>query len=140
MPVDIKDQTIDIVKRMGLFEQIKAKRIGVKKWEFKNADNVTEKSLVMENLLDNQFEIERNTLLNLLFDSIKADVQFIFNNSIIALNETKESIEVAFKDGSQQTYDLVFFTIFAIRNNKRKLYGNKCKEWVGELPNYKTNY
>ncbi|MCF0065594.1 hypothetical protein MUK70_10960 [Dyadobacter chenwenxiniae] len=34
-PADIKDQTVDIVKRMGLFQQIKANRISLERWEFK---------------------------------------------------------------------------------------------------------
>ncbi|TWF40584.1 2-polyprenyl-6-methoxyphenol hydroxylase-like FAD-dependent oxidoreductase [Chitinophaga polysaccharea] len=106
-PVDIKGQTIDIVKRMGLFEQIKANRIGPEKWEFKNAGNVTEYSVLLEKLPDNEFEIERDLLLNMLFDLVKKDVEFVFNNSITALNETKDNIEVTFKDSSLQVYDLV---------------------------------
>lgn len=111
-PVDIKDSTVDIVKRIGLFEQIKANRLGVEKWEFKNAEDVTGYSMLLkkpdEEMPDDEFEIERNTLLNMLFDAVKNDVEFIFNNSIIALNETKDIISVDFKDGSQKEYDLVF--------------------------------
>src|SRR5215213_7670059 len=76
-PVDIKDSTVDIVKRMGLFEQIKANRLGLEKWEFKNADDVTEHTILLKELPDNEFEIERDVLLNMLFDLIKNDVNFI---------------------------------------------------------------
>lgn len=106
-PVDIKDSTVDIVKRMGLFEQIKANRLHLKKWDFKNADDITESSILLDELPDNGFEIERDTLLNMLFDTIKSDVDFKFNNSITALNETEEHIEATFKDGTKQNYDLV---------------------------------
>ncbi|TYR30820.1 hypothetical protein FXV77_21585 [Sphingobacterium phlebotomi] len=82
-PVDIKNQTVDIVNRMGLLEQIKANRIGPAKWEFKNADDVTQYAVSVEKLPDDEFEIERNILLNMLFDLIKDDVEFIFNNSIL---------------------------------------------------------
>nr|WP_068888650.1 FAD-dependent monooxygenase [Pedobacter panaciterrae] len=110
-PVDIKEGTVDIVKRMGLFEQIKANRLNLQLSEFKNADDVTESARVLrqpgEEMPDYEFEIEQDTLLNMLFDTVKNDVEFIFNNSIIALNETKDNIEVTFKDGSKDTYDLV---------------------------------
>lgn len=107
-PADIKGNTVDIVKRMGLFEQIKANRIGPEKWEFKNSGDVNGYSVLLGELTENEFEIERDLLLNMLFDLIKNDVEFVFNNSIDALNETKDNIEVSFKDGSRQVYDLVF--------------------------------
>jgi 2-polyprenyl-6-methoxyphenol hydroxylase-like FAD-dependent oxidoreductase len=134
-PVDIKDQTIDIVKRMGLFEQIKSHRIGPEKWEFKNADDVTEHSVSLEKLPDNEFEIERDLLLNMLFDVIKNDIEFVFNNSIVALNETKDSIQVLFKDGSQKNYDLVF-GCDGIHSSVRKIWFGKETEYAHFLGQY----
>lgn len=111
-PVDIKGDTVNIVKRMGLFEQIKANRLRLEVTEFKNADDVTESSTVMiqpgEEQADDEFEIERDILLNLLYDRVKDDTEFIFNNSITAMNETGNHIEVTFKDGSKDVYALVF--------------------------------
>jgi len=107
-PVDIKDRTVDIVKRMGLFKQIKAQRIGPEKWEFKNADDVSENTVLLEKLPDDEFEIERDTLLNMLFDLIKNEVNFIFNNSINSLTETEDFVEVGFKDDSKNQFHLVF--------------------------------
>lgn len=107
-PVDIKDETIDIVKRMGLFEQIKAHRIGPEKWEFKNADDISEKIVLLEKPSDNEFEIERDILLNLLFDLIKNEVDFIFNNSITTLDKKEDGVEVGFKNGTKNQYDLVY--------------------------------
>jgi 2-polyprenyl-6-methoxyphenol hydroxylase-like FAD-dependent oxidoreductase len=107
-PVDIKDQTVDIVKRMGLFEQIKANRVGPEKWEFKNADDVTEHLVVLDKLPDNEFEIERDLLLHMLYNLIKDEVHFIFNNSITALHEKEDHIEVTFKDGTRHSFALLF--------------------------------
>jgi 2-polyprenyl-6-methoxyphenol hydroxylase-like FAD-dependent oxidoreductase len=134
-PVDIKDSTIDIVKRMGLFEQIKANRVGPEKWEFKNSNDVTEHMVALEKLPDNEFEIERDLLLNMLFDLIKNDVQFVFNNSIVALNETKDNIEVTFKNGSQQVYDLVFGCDGIHSSVRRIWFGNEA-EYVRFLGQY----
>ncbi|MES2828022.1 MAG: FAD-dependent monooxygenase [Bacteroidota bacterium] len=111
-PVDIKDATVDIVRRMGLFEQIKANRLNVELWEFKNTDDVTESSMLLrqpgEGLPDDEFEIERDTLLNILFDTVKNNVEFIFNNSVTGLDETENNVQVTLKDGQQRNYDLVF--------------------------------
>src|SRR6201999_3368611 len=45
--VDIRGNTVDIVKRMGIFEQIKANRLSLQRSELKNADDVTERTLVL---------------------------------------------------------------------------------------------
>ena len=89
-PVDIKGITVDIVKRMGLFEQIKANRVGPEKWEFKNTDDVSKHTILLENSPENEFEIERDVLLNMQFDLVKNDVDFVFNNSITDLQEKEE--------------------------------------------------
>lgn len=111
-PVDIKGSTVEIVKRMGLFEEIKKMRIGPEKWEFKNANDQTGFSFVLrqpgEELPNDEFEIERDSLLHMMYDQIKTDAELKFNNSITALNETQDNIEVFFKDGSKDDYAYVF--------------------------------
>ena len=96
---------------MGLFDHIKANRLTLERWEFKNAEDVTERSTVFfnegEERPDNEFEIERGIFMKLLFDTVKNDVELMFNNRIIALDETADAIHVTFKDGAQRTFDLV---------------------------------
>jgi len=83
-PVNIRENTVDIVKRMGLFEQIKAKRLNLELWEFKNANDVTESSMLLrqegEPLPDDDFEIERDVLLNMMFDLVKMMLNSFFNH------------------------------------------------------------
>uniref|UniRef100_F4C2Q2 Monooxygenase FAD-binding protein n=1 Tax=Sphingobacterium sp. (strain 21) TaxID=743722 RepID=F4C2Q2_SPHS2 len=130
-PVDIKDRTVGIVKRMGLFEQIKANRIGPEKWEFKNANDITGHMEIFrkpsEELPDDEFEIERDVLLHMLFDTIKNDVDFVFNNSIVSLREMGNYMEVTFKDGSQDQFAFVF-GCDGIHSAVRKIwFGNESK-------------
>ncbi|MBL4676963.1 MAG: FAD-dependent monooxygenase [Mucilaginibacter sp.] len=111
-PVNILGQTIDIVKRMGLFDQIKANNITMQVMEFKNDDDVTEsRYLTQENRQEvdqEEYEIERDGLLQMLYDAVKDDVTFIFSDSITAMQETENGIQVGFKNGSHQEFDLVF--------------------------------
>lgn len=138
-PVDIKGQTIDIIKRMGLFEQIKALKVGPEKWEFKNADDQTGFSLVLrqpgEEFPDYEFEIERDTLLNMLFELIKDDVKFVFGNSIASLHEAEDNIEVTFKDGSKDQYEFVF-GCDGIHSAVRKLWFGSESEYAKFLGQY----
>lgn len=107
-PVNIRENTIDIVKRMGLLEQIRANQIHMELTEFKNADDVTEQSEVREPLADDEYEIERDVLLNLMFEAVKDEVQFLFDDSIVSLIDQGDRVEVTFKSGQQRSYDLVF--------------------------------
>jgi 2-polyprenyl-6-methoxyphenol hydroxylase-like FAD-dependent oxidoreductase len=108
-PVNILGNTIDIVKRMGIFDQILANRITMEVMEFKNADDVTERSVVHQHdHAEEEYEIERDVLLHIMFEAVKDDVTFIFGDSITSLKEDDNGIDVTFKGGPKSSYDLVF--------------------------------
>jgi 2-polyprenyl-6-methoxyphenol hydroxylase-like FAD-dependent oxidoreductase len=83
----------------------------VEKIEFKNADDVTEGSILLtsegEELPDDEIEIERDKFISIIVDDLKDDVDFMFNNSITALTETNDAIQVTFKNGLERLFDLV---------------------------------
>jgi 2-polyprenyl-6-methoxyphenol hydroxylase-like FAD-dependent oxidoreductase len=110
--VDIKGNTVDIVRRMGVFDQIRSNRLSLQRWEMKNEHDVTERSLVLrgegEAPSDDAFEIERTVLLNMLFDAVKDHIEVVFDDSITDLSETKDCIEATFAKGARRTFDLVF--------------------------------
>lgn len=129
--IDIKGLASDISKRMGVFEQLKANRLNVEKIEFKNADDISEGSIVLNEdpeSSDDDIEIERDQFMNILFDGLKNEVEFVFNNNIIALNETKDDIQVSFKNGMQRAFDLVL-GCDGIHSGVRKI-------WFGDETEY----
>lgn len=130
--VDIRGNAAGVVKRMGIFEQLKANRLHVELIEFKNEADVTEGSISLHNygaeLPDDDIEIERDIFIGILFDSLKNDVEFIFNNSITALNETVDGMQVAFKNGPHQNFGLVL-GCDGIHSGVRRI-------WFGEEAEY----
>ena len=111
-PVNIQDRTIDIVKRMGLLDQIREQALKMEVMEFKNADDVTARSSLRQQPVGNdahdEYEIERDELLDLLFDAVKDNVEFIFGDSIQSLVDETEQVAVSFRGGVQRSFDLVF--------------------------------
>lgn len=110
-PVNIMEKTIDIVKRMGLFEQIRLNKLNMETIAFMNSDDVAERLDFIQKgqeQAEAEYEIERDVLLNILFDAVKDDVEFIFDNSIIFMKEEGNSVDVSFKAGPQKSFDLVF--------------------------------
>ena len=113
--INIQGDALTVAKRMGIYDQLKANRLTLEAWEFKNADDVTEGSMLMQNegtpLPDEateDIEIERDRLMAILVNAVKKDVDFRFNDSITALTETEDAIQVTFKSGSPEAFDLVF--------------------------------
>lgn len=127
-PVNILGKTIDIVKRMGIFDQIESNKLTMESMEFKNADDLTERleytQKKQEDCGEAEYEVERDVLLRILYEVVKDDAVFIFGDSIIGLKETADHIEVSFKKGAQQTFDLVF--------GCDGIHSGVRKHWFGE--------
>jgi 2-polyprenyl-6-methoxyphenol hydroxylase-like FAD-dependent oxidoreductase len=130
--VNIGGNTIDVVKRMGLFEQLRANRMNLLRWEFKNADDVTERVLTLraadEPPAEDAFEIERDVLLNLLLEAVRGRCEFVFGDKIVGLSETRGGVDVAFERGAPRTFDLVV-GCDGVHSSVRKL-------WFGEEARY----
>ena len=109
--VDIKGGTVDIARRMGLLEGIRANRLSLRRWEFRNARDEVERALVLrgegEPPSETELEIERTVLLNMLFDAVKADAEIVFDDSLTGLREAKGGVEATFVKRAPATFDLV---------------------------------
>jgi 2-polyprenyl-6-methoxyphenol hydroxylase-like FAD-dependent oxidoreductase len=103
-PVNILDNTIDIVKRMGLFDQIVSNQLHMELMEFKNSNDETERSDIHKK--NEEYEIERDILLDMLHKAIVDDVEFIYDDSITALSENVEGVTVTFKYQKSRQFDL----------------------------------
>lgn len=133
--INIQGDALASAKRMGIFAQLKAHRLNLERWEFKNADDVTEGSMMMqpegEPLADDaieDIEIERAKLVAILVDAVKNEVEFMFGNSISAFSETAGAIQVTFKNGPSRAFDLIFGCDGA-HSGVRKI-------WFGNGPEY----
>jgi 2-polyprenyl-6-methoxyphenol hydroxylase-like FAD-dependent oxidoreductase len=138
-PVNILGDTIGIVKRMGLFDQILANKITMEVMELRNADDIVEvRDLVQKRQADRgevEYEIERDLLLHLLYEAVQDDVTFIFGDSITGLEERNNLMKVTFKNAPVQTYDLIF-GCDGIHSAVRKLWFGHEHEYSFFLQTY----
>lgn len=111
-PVDIKERTVDIVKRMGLLERIQACSLKPKAIDFLDVNGSLMAKLPAKASdgqdSDPEYEIERDSLLRMLFEAVEDDVDFLFDDSIAHLVETADEVSVTFKSGTQRSFSLVF--------------------------------
>ena len=107
--IDIRGIAADIVKKMGIYDDIYAKRTSLLSKRYVDADGQTlseehgEKSSFREG---NDVEIVRGELVNILLQAVP-DVPCHFHKEIISLTQKDQFVEVTFKDGHIERYDLV---------------------------------
>ncbi|MBI3223473.1 MAG: FAD-dependent monooxygenase [Mycolicibacterium cosmeticum] len=110
--VNIQDGCVDVVRDMGLLEEIRANRLSVQRFEFKNVDDVTERVMTIrepgEPPSEADIEVERDVLLNLLVGTIEGDVEMVFGDSVTSLREVPGGMEATFARAAPRTFDLVF--------------------------------
>lgn len=137
--VDIRGNTVDIVRRMGILEQIRANRLSLRRWEFKDAHDRTQRTMELrapgEPPSDDEFEIERDVLVNLLFDTVRERCEVVFGNSITALRETGDGIEAKFSAGAQRTFGLVL-GCDGVNSGVRRLWFGEAREYLHYLQQY----
>ena len=126
--VDLKGDAIAVVKRMGLYDQLKKHRLHCDLIEFKDAAGQTQHSFPLPDGEADEIEIERDAFVEVLFTDLKPKVTFLFNNSITALHETQEGVVAQLANGPTRSFQLVL-GCDGVHSNVRKL-------WFGEEARY----
>ena len=144
--IDIRGIAVDIVKKMGIYDDIYAKRTSLLSKRYVDADGQTlseehgEKASFRE---DNDVEIVRGELVNILLQAIP-DVPCHFHKEIISLTQKDQFVEVTFKDGQIERYDLVMAADGLHSSTRKMTFSNEdCQLFnlgsyisIFSIPNY----
>ena len=123
-PVDIKDGTIDTVRRMGLLDAVRAKSLPPRRLEFKTAGDATEAVLPGQPVASvEQYEIHRDDLLDIMFGASAHDVDVVFDCSGERLAASADGGTAWFADGSRQDFALVFGCDGSRSKTRRLVFG-----------------
>ncbi len=128
-PVDIKGRTVEIVRRMGLLERIQASSLKAKPVEFLDAGGGSIVTMPArsdaEQALEPEYEIERDALLQMMFEAVEGEVEFLFGESIASLEDAGEEVAVRFRSGEERTFSLVFGCDGHHSNVRRMCFGEE---------------
>lgn len=141
--VNIRGTTIDVVKRMGIFEEIRANRLSLKRWDFKTADDRTARSLVLraegEPPPDDDYEIERDVLMCILLDAVRGRCELRFGDRVVGLREADggetDRVDVAFRAAAGRAFDLVLGCDGTHSGVRRLWFGDESR-YVHDLGQY----
>jgi 2-polyprenyl-6-methoxyphenol hydroxylase-like FAD-dependent oxidoreductase len=110
-PIDIRGTALDVVRRMGVEQQLREAHISSRQITFLNGDGSTITSLRPEfmsgGVEGRDLEIRRGDLAKVLHDAVRDDVEFLFGDSIAALDEHESGVDVSLNGGGRRTFDLV---------------------------------
>ncbi|MGI5401269.1 FAD-dependent monooxygenase [Streptomyces sp. CA-135486] len=110
--VDIRGVALDVVDRMGLLEQAREVRTRMRGMSILDPDGneigrSTEATFSSGRLDSADIELLREDLVRLLHEHTRHDVEYLFGDSVTALNQDADGVRVHFAHGPSRTFDLV---------------------------------
>ncbi|KAI0839121.1 putative monooxygenase [Hypoxylon sp. FL0890] len=113
--IDLREQGIQVVKRMGLVETIRSKTVDEPGFALVDAQNKA-KAIIHANKsgkgaqsFSSEFEIMRGDLVRILYDETKVaeNVEYVFGKTVERFEQDENRVLVYFSDGSSDTYDIL---------------------------------
>ncbi|TVY31494.1 Uncharacterized protein LSUB1_G008590, partial [Lachnellula subtilissima] len=111
--IDVRDTARDVIKRMGIFDIMRAKSSQEEGIMFVDSNNRPYAEFGVDDSGEGDsmtcdIEILRGELAKILFDVTKDDVEYIFGDMVESLQETEKEIVVGFANGTpERAFDLV---------------------------------
>ncbi|MCP3732817.1 FAD-dependent monooxygenase [Sphingomonas sp. MG17] len=108
--VDVRDQAIEVVERMGLMGVVRGRSVDDIGANFVNARNRVIGSLDLQAIQQEgggAAEIRRGELAQLLYENTLDRVEYIFGNAISGIEQDETGVDITFEHGPPRRFDLV---------------------------------
>ncbi|MFD6443538.1 FAD-dependent monooxygenase [Promicromonospora sp. NPDC060204] len=110
-PIDVRGTAIEVVRRMGILPALQVAHIDTGRFTFLDADGGEVAALhpyaVAGSIAGQDLEVGRGDLTAALYETVRDDVEFVFDDSIDTLDQHERGVDVTFRSGGQRTFDVV---------------------------------
>ncbi|MEU7479591.1 FAD-dependent monooxygenase [Lentzea sp. NPDC042327] len=110
-PIDIRGTALGVVERMGLLPRLREAHVDTRRITFLDAGGERVASIRPETITGGDdhrdLEVRRGDLAEILYEVVRDDVEFLFDNSVVAMDDHDGGVDVTFRSGLQRTYDHV---------------------------------
>ncbi|HEU5376647.1 MAG TPA: FAD-dependent monooxygenase [Ktedonobacteraceae bacterium] len=126
--VDIRGVAIDVAERMGILDDIRQASTNMRGATFVNSANkpiATLPANFLEGRTDRDDEIMRSDLARILYARTSQSVEYLFGDSITAMVQDNDGVNVTFERGTPHTFDLVVGADGLHSNVRRLAFGDE---------------
>ncbi len=111
-PIDVRGTALEVVRRMGILPRLQDAHIDLRRLTFLDRDGSEVASVsphtVTGGVAGRDLEVRRAELADALHTAVRDDVEFMFNDSIDALDQSSgHGVDVTFRGGGSRTFDMV---------------------------------
>ncbi|MET8995625.1 FAD-dependent monooxygenase [Amycolatopsis sp. NPDC004169] len=110
-PIDIRGTALTAVERMGILPALQDLHISTRRLTFLDGDGGEIVALAPEAVVGGDggedLEIRRGDLIRTLYDLVRDDVEVRFDDTVETLTDAAEGVDVTFRSGHRDRYDLV---------------------------------
>lgn len=109
-PIDVRGDAIAVTKKMGLLDEIRARRLRMSEdGVFVDADGTVLAPLPTAETSDSDDDVEiaREDLATLLAEALSANATVLFRDSVDTLTDDGAGVDVRFTSGRAERYDLI---------------------------------
>ncbi|QIB65050.1 FAD-dependent monooxygenase [Kineobactrum salinum] len=109
--IDIRGPAVDVVERMGILPPLREAHIRTRKFTFLSPSGRKVGSIKPVDLMGAEegrdIELPRGHLTSLLYDLTRDKVKYIFGDCICSISDGDSGVDVEFKSGSKERFDVV---------------------------------
>ncbi|MFE7639551.1 FAD-dependent monooxygenase [Kitasatospora sp. NPDC057518] len=125
--IDVRGPAREVVERMGLLPRLRAAHVDSQRITFVDSVGRAVGSLRPEQLTGgaagHDLEVRRGDLADALQEPLRGRVEFLFEDSIAALEDDGEAVHVRFDSGARRNFDLVVGADGLHSNTRRLVLG-----------------
>lgn len=136
--VDVRGAAVEVVKKMGLFDEFQTHETGTEKVTFVDEHSRPLISIPADIFGSHQpddLEVMRGDIAQVLYEATRHSTRYMFNDSITSLTETPAGVEVTFEHADPLEFDIVVGADGVHSNVRRLTFGDE-QQFVKPLGAY----
>lgn len=139
--IDVRGPAIEVAERMGILDDIRNNSTKLKGMSIVDAASGketyrnTEATITAGKFDSPDVEILRDDLCRVLFQAVGDQVTYIFNDTILSIDQYEAGVNVTFANAAPQCFDLIIGAD-GLRSNVRRLFFGGDEEFIRYLGYY----
>ncbi|MBE1878192.1 FAD-dependent monooxygenase [Myceligenerans pegani] len=110
-PIDVRGTAVEVARRTGILPRLHKAHIESRRMTFLDAGGaavaVLSPQVVAGGVEERDVELPRGTLTGILYETVRDEAEFVFDDSVEGLAERDGGVDVTFRSGTRRSFDLV---------------------------------